>query len=97
MDDDGDVEGLGLRSRRSDPVAKAVAAARGQLLGSVDNVSGLLPGDSDAPNAAAAGDNDDLLSEARTDLSLCTHAAARSMLFGILVGRQLTGMVSAIV
>ena len=72
VDDDGDNRGLGLRSRHSGPVSKAVAAAQGQLLGSVDNVSGLLPGDSDAPNDMAAGD-DDLLSEARADLAACTH------------------------
>lgn len=75
VDDGGDSEGLGLRSRRSGPVSKAVAAAQGQLLGSVDNVSGLLPGDSDAPDDVAAGD-DDLLSEARADLSARSCAAA---------------------
>ena len=70
VDDDGDNRGLGLRARRSGPVSKAVAAAQGQLLGSVDNVSGLLPGDSDAPDDMAAGD-DELLSEARADPSAC--------------------------
>ena len=72
VDDDGDCEGLGLRSRRSGPVSKAVAAAQGQLLGSVDNVSGLLPGDRDAPDDMAVGDVD-LLSEARADLSACIY------------------------
>lgn len=73
VDDEGDSGGLGLRSRRSGPVSKAVAAAQGQLLGSVDNVSGLLPGDSDEADAAGAGD-DDPLSEARAGLSACTRA-----------------------
>ena len=87
VDDDGDDKGLGLRSRRSGPVSKAVAAAQGQLLGSVDNVSGLLPGDSDAADDMAAGD-DDLLSEARADLSARSCIAARSMLAATLACTQ---------